>query len=158
MRWGRRGRRKRQRVGGSRHSGETWRGVLGLLLVCGAGGERTLGAEGGGDGRWIILVELISVGLLLLELHGAHATDGLFALYTLLFACLEDLFVLDTQLAPLNIEAVEGSDDRVCVDRLAEVGKGEAAEGALLVEMVVEGIGGGNRERSLGGKRVRMGR
>lgn len=60
----------------------------------------------------------------------------------------------------MNVEAVQGSHDRVCVDSLTKVGKGQAAERALLIEMVIEGIRGRNGQRCLEkrGQSVRQGR
>lgn len=103
-----------------------------------------------------LLLELLRGRLLLelflLELHGAHTTDRLFALDPLLFALLEDFFVFDAQLAALDVEAVQSGDDGVGVGRLPEVGEGEAAEGARLVEVVVERVGGWDGEGDLGNK------
>jgi hypothetical protein len=87
--------------------------------------------------------------VLLLELHRAHAAERLLALDALLLARLEDLLVLDAQLAALDVEAVQRGDDRVRVGRLAEVGEGEPAEGAGLVEVVVERVRGRDGERCL---------
>ena len=78
--------------------------------------------------------------LLLLELHGAHAAESLLALDAFLFAGLQHLFVLDAQLAALDVEAIEGSHNGVCVYRLAEISEGEAAELTRLVKMIVERI------------------
>ena len=106
------------------------------------------------DGAKVIIggdLRLVDCLLLLFHLHRAHATEGLFSLDALLFARLQDLFVLDAELAALDLESVEGCDDGICVHGLAEVGKGEAAEGALLVEVVVEGVGGGDGQRCLSG-------
>ena len=78
--------------------------------------------------------------VLLLELHRAHAAEGLLALDALLLARLQHLFVLDAQLAALHVEAVERGDDGVGVGGLAEVGEGQPTEGALSVEVIVECI------------------
>jgi len=110
--------------------------------------------EGAGRAEWgdKVVVELVELGLLfLLELHGAHPANGLFALDALLFAGLQDLFVLDSESPALDVEAVEGSDDGIRIWGVAEVCKGEATEGACLVEVVVEGIGEGDTEGLLVG-------
>ena len=82
--------------------------------------------------------------LLLLELHGAHAAESLLALDAFLFAGLQHLFVLDAQLAALDVEAIERGDDGVRVCGLAEIGKGKTAELARLVEVVIERVRGRN--------------
>lgn len=87
--------------------------------------------------------------MLLFNLHGTHATDGLFSLNPFLLAGLQDLLVLDTQLATLNVEAVQGCYNGIGVYRLTEVGKGQSTEGTLLVEVVVEGVWSGNGEGRL---------
>lgn len=80
------------------------------------------------------------LGTLLFHLHRAHAPDGLFALDALLFARLQDLFVLDTQLAALDVEAVERGNNRVCVLGKPEIGKSQTAKLALGIKMVVERV------------------
>ena len=62
---------------------------------------------------------------------------------------MKDLFVLDAQLATLDVETVEGSDDGIGIGGLTEVGESQTSEGTLLVEMVIESIGSWNREGSL---------
>ena len=87
--------------------------------------------------------------LLLLKLHGAHPADSLFTFNALLLACLEDLFVLDSESPTLDVEAVEGGDDGICIGGVAEVCKSEATKSTCLVEMIVEGIGKGDAQRLL---------
>jgi hypothetical protein len=57
---------------------------------------------------------------------------------------LKDFLVLDAQLAPLNVKPIKGNNDGISIGSLAEIGEGQAAEGALLVKMVVESIRGRN--------------
>ena len=90
--------------------------------------------------------------VLLLELHRADTTDGLFALDALLFASLENLLVFYTELASLDIKAVERDNDGIRVRCLTKVGEGEAAERARLIKMVVERIRSWDRERGLSGE------
>ena len=89
--------------------------------------------------------------LLFLELHGTHAPDSFFALDALFFTLLEHFFVFDTELAALDVEAVERSDNSVRIGCLAEVGKGKAAERARLIEVVVERVGSWDGKRDLEG-------
>lgn len=107
-------------------------------------------SHGHGTGLAVVLVGAADAGVLL-DLHGPHAPDGLFALDALLFRGLKDLLVFYTELTSLDIEAIEGSDDGICVYGLAEIGKGQAAEGTLLVKMIVERIRGRDRQGGLGG-------
>ena len=93
--------------------------------------------------------------LLLLKLHGAHPSDSLFTFNALLLACLEDLFVFDSESPTLDVEAVEGGDDGICIGGVAEVCKSEATKSTCLVEMIVEGIGKGDAQRLLE-DRIRM--
>ena len=114
------------------------------MLIRRSGGERTLGCKSrGSNGPKVVkrrLDHCSSSLLFLFQLHGAHAADCLFSLDTLLFTGLQYFFVFDTEFATLHIEAIQGGDDGIGVGSLAEVGKGQAAERALLIEMVVEGI------------------
>jgi len=84
-------------------------------------------------------------------LHGAHPTDSLFAFDALLFTSLEDLFVLDSESPALDVEAVEGSDDGVCIWSVAEICKGKTTKSACLIQVVVEGIRKGDTKRLLVG-------
>ncbi len=69
-----------------------------------------------------------------------HATDRLLPLDPLLLSCLKHLFVLNAELAALDVKAIEGGHDGVCVYRLAEISEGEAAELTRLVKMIVERV------------------
>ena len=62
---------------------------------------------------------------------------------------MKDFLVLDTQLAPLNVKPIQGNDDGISIGSLTEIGKGQATEGALLVQVVVERIRGGDGQRRL---------
>lgn len=84
--------------------------------------------------------------LFLFELHRAHPPDRLFAFDAFLFTCLENLLVLDAELAALDVKAVEGSDDGIGVCGDTEICESEAAELSHGIEMVVEGVGGRNSE------------
>ena len=87
----------------------------------------------GGRGGWPkVVVTAADDGLLLLllllELHGAHSANGLFSLDAFFFAGLKDLLVFYTEFTTLYIEAVEGSDDGICICGLAEVCESETSE------------------------------
>ena len=145
-------RRRSRRVKGlrDRERGQR-RGIL-RLLICRSSRERTLGGKCWGSNGPKIVIRLLNRRrrlLFLFQLHRAHPADCLFSLDALLFTCLQDFFVLYAEFSTLNVEAIQGSDDGICVGSLAEVGKGQAAEGALLIEMVIEGIWGRNRQRCL---------
>jgi hypothetical protein len=86
-------------------------------------------------------------------LHGAHPADCLFSFDAFLFTGLQDLLVLNPEFATLDIKSIEGGDDSIGINSLAEVGKGKAAEGALLIEMIIEGIRGGDGQRRLSKER-----
>lgn len=81
----------------------------------GGGGEGPGGSEWGCDDGAIVVVLIMMHCLLLLELHGAHSADGLFTLDALFLTRLEDFLVFYTEFTALYIEAVEGSDDGICV-------------------------------------------
>ena len=53
--------------------------------------------------------------LLLLELHGAHAAQRLFALDALFLTSLQYFFVFYTKLAALDVKPIECGDDGVGV-------------------------------------------
>ena len=84
--------------------------------------------------------------LFLFELHRAHPPDRLFTFDAFLFTCLKNLLVLDAELAALDVEPVEGSNDGIGVCGHTEICKSEAAELSHRIEVVVKGIGGRNRE------------
>jgi len=64
---------------------------------------------------------------------------------------LQDLFVLDSESPALDVEAVEGSDDGICIWSVAEICKGKTTKSACLIQVVVEGIRKGDTERLLVG-------
>ena len=87
--------------------------------------------------------------LLLLELHGAHAADGLLAFDALFLTCLQDLLVFDAEFAALDIESVQRGDNSIRVRCLTEVGKRESSELSGLIKMIVEGVRSRDLKRSL---------
>ena len=66
--------------------------------------------------------------LFLLQLHRTHAANCLLPLNSFLLSGLEHLFVLNAELAALNVESVEGGDDRIGIRRLAEIREGKPTE------------------------------
>ena len=74
-----------------------------------------------------------------IELHAPHPLDSFFTLNALLFAGLQDLFVLDAELATGYIVAIQCDDDGVGLVRVTEVCEGESTEDAIVV-MVIKGI------------------
>ena len=66
--------------------------------------------------------------LFLLQLHRTHPADRLLSLNSLLLPGLEHLFVLNAELTSLDVESVEGGDDRIGICRLTEIRESEPAE------------------------------
>lgn len=93
------------------------------------------------DAKVVPLLLIGSALAFLLQLHAAHAPDGLFAFNALLLASLEDLLVLYAEFASLDVKAVEGGNDGVGVGRKTKVGKGETTERSRRVKVVVECVG-----------------
>ena len=124
-----------------------------LTRIRGRGGERPRGSEWScedGTKVVILLVLLVKGSLLfLLELHGAHAADSLFAFDALFFTCLKDLLVFYTEFATLYVKAVEGCDDCICICGLAEICESETSELTGLIEMIIESVRGWDRQRCL---------
>ncbi|KAB8627241.1 hypothetical protein FH972_026074 [Carpinus fangiana] len=98
-------------------------------------------AESDGRGHGGLGVELgrANWAVLLLELA---ATLALLPLDAVSLGLGEHLFVLDTQLAAVEVQVIHGLDDGGRLLRRGEVGKGQAAEDAV-VKVIVEGIGQG---------------
>ena len=129
------------------------------MLLTRGGGRSREGPRGGegsvNDGTKVVV--LLKGGLLLFQLHGAHASDSLFSLDALLFTSLKDFLVFYTQFAALDVEAIECGDDCICVYGLTEVCESETSELTGLIEMVIEGIRGWDRQRCLWRVRMRRG-
>ena len=107
--------------------------------------------------EFVVLLYLRHDLLFFLQLHGAHPAKRLFAFDAFLFASLKDFLVFYTQFAALDVEAIECGDDCICVYGLTEVCESETSELTGLIEMVIEGIRGWDRQRCLWRVRMRRG-
>ena len=132
---------------------ELWRGIL-LLLGNVLGGEGSLRWEGRRHDRAKIVVRghrrnSMLLLLLLLELHRSHAPNCFLPFNTFLFARLEHLFVFNSQLAALNVEAIQGRHHCIGIARGPEICESKATELTGLVEVIIERIRSWDRQRSL---------
>jgi len=144
-----------ERRGEPGDSGKLWGGVL-LLLRGILGGEGSLRWEGGWHDWAEVVVRrhrrnrlLLVLLLFLLKLHRSHTSNRLLPFNAFLFACLEHLFVFNSQLAALNIEPIQRRYHRISVARGPKIGERKATELTGLVEVVVERVGSWDRQRSL---------
>jgi hypothetical protein len=109
--------------------------VLPVLATIGSRGVSVGIVTSGCAARWVTSRRQLAS----IELHASHPLDRLFALDPLLFTSLQDLLVLDTELATGNVVAIQSDDDSISLVGVTEVGKGESSKDTIIV-VVVEGI------------------